>query len=153
MKTLLAASSLAAALMVPAAASFAHDVPDAVKARQGQFRILAINLGILGDMARGNSDYDAEAAQTAADSIASIAGVHQPPLWPEGTDSMSIDGTRALPGIWDNFDDVMSKWSNLGDAATQLQSVAANGQEALGPAVGQVGSACKACHDTYREPE
>ena len=40
-----------------------------VKARQGQFRILAINLGILGGMAKGETEYDAEAAQAAADTI------------------------------------------------------------------------------------
>jgi len=43
------------ALAAPGTAAFAHDVPDAVKARQGQFRIMAINLGILGDMARGKT--------------------------------------------------------------------------------------------------
>ncbi|WP_375258118.1 c-type cytochrome [Citreimonas sp.] len=153
MKTLIAAASVAAALVVPATASFAQDVPDAVKARQGQFRIMAINLGILGEMARGNTEYDAEAAQNAADTLVAISGVHQPPLWPEGTDTMSIDGTRAEPGIWENLDDVLSKWSDFGDAAAQLQTVAADGQQALGPALGQVGNACKACHDTYRAPE
>ena len=43
--------------------------------------------------------------------------------------------------------------AGLGQAAASLQQVAATGQEALGPAVGQLGGACKACHDTYRAPE
>ncbi|SDX99191.1 c-type cytochrome [Citreimonas salinaria] len=153
MKTIIAALSVAGALAVTATASFAQDVPDAVKARQGQFRIMAINLGILGDMARGKAEYDAEAAQNAADTLVAISGVHQPTLWPEGTDTMSIDGTRAEPALWDNLDEVLSKWSDFGEAAAQLQTVAADGQEAIGPAIGRVGDACKACHDEYRAPE
>lgn len=132
---------------------FAQDVPDAVKARQGQFRIMAINLGILGSMAKGETQYDAETAQSAADSIVAISNVNQGPLWPQGTDAMSIDGTRAEPQIWENLDDVLAKWSDMGDAAEQLQTVAATGRDALGPAMGQLGNTCKACHDDYRAPE
>jgi cytochrome c556 len=153
MKKTFAAISAACLLAVPAVPVFAQDVPDAVKARQGQFRIMAINLGILGSMAKGEREYDAEAAQNAADSLVAVSGVHQPPLWPQGTDTMSIDGTRAEPAIWDNLDDVLAKWSDYGDAAAQMQSVAADGQSALGPALGQMGNACKACHDEYRAPE
>jgi len=79
--------------------------------------------------------------------------VNQQPLWPTGTDTMSITGTRAEPMIWDNLDDVLAKWSAFGDAAANLQTVAADGQAALGPALGEVGDACKACHDEYRAPE
>ena len=40
----------------------AQDYSANLKARQGQFRILAINLGTLGAMAKGEVDYDADAA-------------------------------------------------------------------------------------------
>ena len=131
-------------------AAVAQDFSANLKARQGQFRILAINLGIIGDMAKGKSDYDATAAEMAAKSIHGVSMVHQAALWPEGSDNMSIDGTRALPAIWDDFDDFASKWEALGGAAENLVSVAGTGQEALGPALGQVGGTCKGCHDTYR---
>lgn len=134
-----------------AAAQDQRALEAAVKARQGQFNIMSINLGILGDMARGNTPYDAEAAQAAADSLVAISGVNQPPLWPEGTDTMAFEGTRALPAIWDNLPDVLSKWDDFGAAAANLQTVAADGQGALGPALGQVGGTCQACHDNYRE--
>lgn len=142
---------LAACLI--ATPAFAQDDFSAnLKARQGQFRILALNLGILGGMAKGEIAYDAETAQMAADSIHAVSMVKQSPmtLWPEGTDEMAIDGTRALPAIWENWDDFASKWSALGEAAAGLQSAAANGQEAIGPAIGPLGNACKACHDDYR---
>ena len=79
--------------------------------------------------------------------------INQGPHWPAGSDSMSIEGTRALPAIWDNLPDVLDKWAALGTAAGQLQAVAGTGQEAIGPALGPVGGACKACHDDYRQPE
>ena len=127
-----------------------EDYSAQLKARQGQFRILAINLGILGSMAKGEMPYDAEAAQSAADSIVAVSMINQGPLWPEASDNMAIDGTRALPAIWDNFDDFLGKWDGLGTAAAELQTAAATGQEAIGPALGKVGGACKACHDDYR---
>jgi cytochrome c556 len=133
-------------------AAAAQDTPAAVKARQGQFRIMAINLGILGSMAKGETEYNAEAAQSAADSLVAVSMIGQAPLWPAGTDEMSIDGTRAKAEIWDNLDDVLAKWGAFGDAAKEMQAAAGTGQDALGPMLGKVGGTCKACHDTYRAP-
>ena len=145
--------ALAAMATFAGGAAVAQDASQALKARQGQFNILAINLGILGGMARGTVDYDAETAQAAADTIVAVSMINQAPLWPAGSDSMSIDNTRALPAIWDNLPDVLDKWAALGTAAATLQAAAGTGQEAIGPALGAVGGACKACHDTYRQPE
>ena len=145
----LALSTLCAALALPA---MAQDFSGQLKARQGQFRIMAINLGIIGDMAKGEAEYDAEAAQSAADSIVAVSMINQGPLWPEGSSEMDLDGTRAKVEIWDNFDDFASKWGAVNEKAMGLQEVAATGQEALGPALGQLGGTCKACHDEYRAP-
>jgi cytochrome c556 len=146
------AAIAAAAIALPVIAT-AQDVEDAVAARQGQFKIMALNLGILGGMARGQVDYDAEAAQTAADNLVAISMLSQGAFWPAGSDTFSVEGTRAMPAIWDNLDDVLSKWDAYGEAATALQAVASDGQGALGPALGQLGGTCKACHDAYREPQ
>lgn len=146
-------TGLAALSVCVAGAAYAQDHSAQLKARQGQFRILAINLGTLGGMAQGKIDYDAEAAQMAADSVVAVSMIHQGPLWPEGSSEMDVDGTRAKVEIWDDFDDFSSKWSALGEAALNMQAAAGTGQAALGPALGQLGGACKACHDTYRAPE
>lgn len=146
---------LAAALTALACGSAAYaqsDFSGELKARQGQFRILAINLGILGDMAQGKTEYDAEAAQAAADTLVAVSMIQQPPMWPEGSDDMSLDGTRAQVTIWEQRDDFLSKWADLGTAVEAMQASASNGQEALGPLMGQVGGACKACHDNHRAP-
>lgn len=141
-----------AAGIVAGSAATAQDFSSALKARQGQFRIMSHNLGILGAMAKGETPYDAATAQIAADNLVAVASVNQMVNWPEGSDNMSIDGTRALPDIWDNIDDVVSKWNAFGEAARAAQGVVGNGQEAIGPALGAIGGACKACHDKYRQP-
>ncbi|SNR70936.1 c-type cytochrome [Puniceibacterium sediminis] len=149
-KTFALLAGLAVFATAPAFAQ--DDFSGHVKARQGQFRILAINLGILGGMAKGETPYNAEMAQHAADSLVAVSHIYEPPLWPEGSDNMSIDGTRALPSIWDERDDFLSKWDALGVAVAGMQEVAATGQAAIGPAMGKVGGACKACHDKHRAP-
>ncbi|MGD9865479.1 MAG: cytochrome c [Pseudodonghicola sp.] len=144
---------LATAAALIGTVAVAQDYSAQLKARQGQFRILALNLGILGGMAQGKMPYDAAAAQRAADSLVAVSHIDPTPLWPEGSDNMSTDGTRALPAIWDNHPDFLTKWDALGVAAAEMQTAAASGQEALGPAMGKLGGACKACHDAYRAPE
>ncbi|MFP7673191.1 c-type cytochrome [Marivita sp. S0852] len=153
MKTLVT-TAIAAATFVTASAAFAQsDFSDEVKARQGQFRIMSINLGILGSMAKGEIEYDAEAAQAAADTLVAVSTIQQAPLWPEGSDDMSLDGTRAQTTIWDENADFLSKWADFGTGAVALQAAAGGGQAALAPAMGQIGGSCKACHDKHRTPE
>lgn len=147
-------TAVALAALVSGTAVYAqNDFSAQLKARQGQMRIIAINLGLLGGMAQGRIDYDAEAAQKAADSLVAVSGINQEPLWPAGTDMMSVDGTKAEPAVWDQNADFLSKWADFGTAAEAMQAAAGTGQAALGPAMGQLGGACKACHDTYRAPE
>jgi cytochrome c556 len=148
----LAAASLAAALAF-APAAFAQDFENQVGARQGQFKVMAVNLGVLGGMARGQMEYDAETAQAAADNIVTVTSLHQDFFWPEGSDNVMLDITRAEPSIWEDNADFLSKWSDTGEAAVALQEVAADGQEGLGTAVGELGGTCKACHDAHRGPE
>ncbi|MCL3883649.1 cytochrome c [Marivita sp. GX14005] len=153
MKTVLTAT-IAAATLLTGAAVFAETEHEAqLKARQGQFRIMAINLGILGGMAKGEIEYNADLAQAAADTLVAVSTISQAPMWPEGSDNMSIDGTRAQPTIWEKNDDFLGKWADLHPAALELQQAAGSGREALGPMMAKVGGTCKACHDEHRAPE
>lgn len=142
-----------AALAVLTASAAVAEVPQEVKARQGQFRIMAINLGILGGMAKGAVEYDAAKAQAAADSLVAVSMIDQTALWPEGSDNMAIEGTRAQPNIWDNMDDFASNWAAFGEGAKAMQTAAGTGREAIGPNMGKIGGSCKGCHDTYRAPQ
>lgn len=143
---------LAAGLVMPAVPTFAQDHSGAIKARQGQFRLMALNLGILGAMAKGEMDYDAELAQIAADNLVTVSMINQMTNWPQGSDNGAVEGTRALPVIWENLPDVISKWEDFGTSAQAMQAAAGDGVDGIRGAIGQVGGACKACHDKYRAP-
>jgi cytochrome c556 len=143
---------VAAATLLSGTALMAEGLPGPVKARQGSMNIIAINLGILGGIAKGQIEYSEELAMSAANSLAGISMVAQTPLFPAGTSASDIDGTRAKSEIWDNFADYEAKWASVGTAAAAMQVAAASGKDAIGPALGQLGGTCKACHQTYRAP-
>ncbi len=147
MKSILVAATGLALLTTTA---FAQNLPAPVKARQGQMRIIAINLGILGGMAKGDTAYDAATAQAAADSLAGVTMVSPGPLWPEGSDMDAVVGTVAKADIWTNMGDFNAKFEGLATAAKAMQAAAGGGQQAIGQAMGAVGGTCKDCHQTYR---
>lgn len=146
-KTAMGTIALSVALALPA---IANEDP-AIEQRQGQFKLFVHNFGLLGGMAQGRMDYDADMAQTAADNLFHLTRHDQSRLWPEGTDSMSVDGTRANPAIWDNLDDFVMKFTALQSAAVDLQDVAGNGLDEMRAGFGPVGQACQACHEEYRD--
>ncbi len=123
-----------------------------IKARQAQMQIYAFNLGILGAMAKGETEYDAEAAVLAANNIVLAASVHQPQAWAPGSDNSAVSGTRALPALWQNFPDAAKKSAELMSAAEEMKAAAGNGQQAVGGAMAGLGGACSACHEAYRAP-
>jgi len=132
-------------------AATAQDLPAPVLARQGQMQVMALNVGIIGNMARGNTEYDAEAAQLAADNLVVLSQIDQSFHWPEGTDNFALDGTLALPAIWENPEGFAEDYAAFGAAAEGLAEVAGTGLEAMQAAVGPLGGSCSACHDDFRE--
>lgn len=147
--TLSAAAVLAAA---PLAAS-ASDLPPAVKARQGQMQLYAFNLGQLGAMAKGEVEYDAAAATAAAQNIAALTKLDASKMWPAGTDSASLEGSAALPDLWENFDDVIAKAQAASAAADSMVVAAGTDLASLQGAMGGLGGACGGCHKAYRKSE
>ncbi|WP_114965033.1 c-type cytochrome [Alkalilacustris brevis] len=151
MKTvkLFAATGLALILGLGAAqAEGPHETP--IEARQGQFRLLAFNLGPLVGMTRGDIPYDAETAAAAAANMARVASLDQRGLWPEGSDNVAHDGTRALPNVWDDPDGFAEKLDALRSATRAMEAAAGDDLDALRGALGPVAQACRACHDVNR---
>jgi cytochrome c556 len=129
----------------------AQDFDNQIAARQGMFQMNGVSLGLLAGMVRGRIDYDAELAQAAADNLVNVSQFNMAPLWPEGSDSGAVDGTAALPAIWENFDDFLAKFSDFGEAALVMQAAAGEGTDAIGAAMRGLGGTCGACHDTYQK--
>ncbi len=133
--------------------AIAHESENpAVKARTSVMQLYAFELGTLGAMAKGEVEYNAEAAQKAADSLVAVTQVDQSNMWPVGSDSVSDPSSRALPAIWENFPDVAAKGMAMSEAALAMQSAAGQDLESLRGAMSALGGACSACHKAYRVP-
>ena len=150
-KVVLAVSGLALAGTAVLAAQHAGPMAGAIKARQAQMQVMAFNLGILGNMAQGKAEYDAEAAQAAAGNMAALASVSFAAYFPEGSDNASVEGTKALPAIWSDSAGVEARLADLRSATAALDAAAGNGLEALQGAMGALGGACGGCHKAYRQ--
>ena len=116
-------------------------------------RIMTLNLGALGAIAKGEVEYDAASAQAAADNLVTISNVNQRFNWPEGSSQFDTANTRAKPEIWENLDDMIAKWEDFGSSAQKMQIAAGDGPDAIRSAIGAIGGTCKACHERYRAEE
>jgi cytochrome c556 len=149
-------ASIALAALALAAPAASQDMSPAERAhalRMGHMNLYVANLGPLVQMARGEMEYDAAMAELHARNIAAYAQVDLTPLWAEGSSSEDLEDSRALPAIWDNLEDVASQQADLAEAAEAAANAAGDGQEAFVAAFRQVGEACGACHEDYREPD
>ncbi len=151
-KAWMAAGLISALAAGPAFAGSHADkrLAEGIKARQAQMQLNNFNLKILGAIAKGDVDYNAEAATFAASNIVHSASIHQPQAWLPGSDNSAVEGTRALPALWENFPDAAEKSAELLAAANAMNAVAGNGQEAVNGAFDRLVGACIACHKSYR---
>ena len=142
----LAALGLGTALM-------AEGHADPIEARQEHMKAMGAQLGVLGKMAQGETDYDADAASAAATELSALAVAltEAEGWWPEGSDTESGADTKALPAIWENMDDFESKMDDLVTASAAMEEVAGDGLEAVQGQMRGIGGACGACHSDYRQ--
>lgn len=141
---------LTAAIAALPVFAYADAKEDALEARQGYMKMLAINMGTLAGMAKGEIEYSAEAAAKAGTNLQALGGYDMPSLYVEGTSNADMK-TEALPAIWDNPEDFAAKFVKFQEAAAAAAPTLGTGAEAVGPALKQLGGTCKACHDDYRE--
>ncbi len=142
----LSAVAFAGAVLAQDAPPFAGEI----KARQGIMEYRALQLGVLGGMAKGEVEYNAEAEQKAADNLVAVAILDESMLWPQGSDNAANPASNALPAIWAEGSTVGDKDKALVEAATAMQAAAGTDLDSLKAAMGPVGEACGGCHKTYR---
>ncbi len=147
MRKLILASLIAA---IPAIA-LANAAEDAIEAREGYMKMLAINMATLAGMAKGDIAYDAAAATTAGDNIEALSKYALPDLFIPGTSPADGVDTEATAAVWENSADFGTKFAGLQEAAAGAGAAVGGGQDAIGPVLQKLGGACKACHDTYRK--
>ena len=114
---------------------------------------MLITLGLLGDMAKGKSDYDAKIASAAANNLVAMANMDNSTMWPAGSgvDANGLkEKTRAKPEIWSTYPKIGEKSKDLKDALTEMAADAGNGLDAVKANMNAVGKGCKGCHEDFR---
>jgi cytochrome c556 len=141
-----------AAFVAVSGIAVAQDAPFGmqIKARQGIMDYRAINLGVLGKMAKGEMDYDAAAAQKAADNLLTAVTIDTSMLWPPGSDNSANPASTALAAMWAEGSGVGDKAKAMVDAATAMQAAAGVDLASLQGAMEGVGGACGGCHKAFR---
>lgn len=142
--------ALIAALIAAPTLSLAGPAEKTVEARQGFYSLIGANMGVFAAMAKGQMDYDAETAQTAADNIVTMTTYNPAHLFAPGTSSFDVDGSRAMPEIWEDMSGFQAKGADFVKAAMAMQDVAGKGKGEMAGALGALGGSCKACHKAYR---
>lgn len=145
-----AAAIALAGLAAPVLAEEEGPFDAEIGARQGLMILNAMNLGILGGMAKGEKPYDAAEAQAAADALVGVFKLDTSMLWPAGSDNAATPKTNALPAIWADGSDIGAKTEAWGKAATDLQAAAGKDLDSLKAAMAPMGAACGACHKAFR---
>lgn len=127
--------------------ALAQKPEDAIKYRQGVFRVIGWNFGSMAAMAKGKKPYDAQVFARNAEIVAFMSKL---PL--EGfTPGSETGDTKAKPEIWLEMDDFKAKLEKMQQEVDALAKVAKAGNfDNSKSQLGEAGEACKACHDKYR---
>ncbi|MCB2129228.1 MAG: cytochrome c [Rhodobacteraceae bacterium] len=152
MRKLFAAAAILAIAGTGIAA--AQDAPFGmqIKARQGIMAYRALQMGVLGGMAKGDVAYDAAAAQKAADNLMATVTLDASMLWPQGSDNSANPASTALAAIWADGSDIGDKATAFAEAVTAMQAAAGTDLASLQGAMGNLGGACGGCHKAFRVP-
>lgn len=151
----LALTSFATVAVASTAFADGHSaaLENATKARNAQMQMIAYHTGLLGDMAKGTTAYDATLATAAAQNLSAAASMNRITLWLEGSEQGAVPGSRAKPEIWSDPAGFDEKAMALETAATAMVDAAGTDLASLQAAMGAVGQACGACHKAYRGPQ
>ncbi len=148
----IAAGGALSALVATAVLADSHAAGNpAVEARHHQMQMVGYHTGVLGAVAKGEMDYDAAMVSAAAKNLVSLAMMERATLWIEGTEQGAAPDSRAKAEVWSDSDGFAQAFQALADAATVL--VDAPDAAAVGAGMGDLGGACKACHEKYRGPK
>lgn len=155
-KNAVRASLAVLALSVAFAAQAQLSAEDMVKFRQSGYAFMSWNMGkIKAQAVDGSVPYNAEQVAAAANAIAAIANSGMGALYsPDTLDATGWKQTRLKANFFDEQEKVREVAVNFIQQANKLQEVAAGGdQQAVAAQFGELGKACKACHDAFRAEE
>jgi cytochrome c556 len=113
-------------------------------------QLISYHTGILGDMAKGEMEFDVEKAQAAATNLHAASIMDRTTLWIEGTEQGAVEGSRAKAEIWTDAAGFDTAFTALQDASAAMMEV--SDLDGVRAGIGDVGKSCGGCHDDYRGP-
>lgn len=152
MKALMLGAS-ACALLFSVQAHAQLKPEEQVEARQAGYQFMAWNMGkIKAQVIENKEPYDQAKVAAAANAIAAIAGSGMGALYGKDTSTAQLGKkTRLKPEVFENLEEAGKISGQLAKASQTLKQAAdAGDQAAIKKAFGEVGSACKSCHEKFR---
>jgi cytochrome c556 len=121
-----------------------------IEYRQAGYSFMSWNMGKIKANLQG--DYDSAQVSAAANAIAAIANSGMGALFGPGTDKdIGHLKTRVKPELFTDGEEVGKLARGLVSASNNLAKVTAAGDKvAVKAAFGDLGKACKSCHEKYR---
>lgn len=146
---LLAVSGGLSTLAVPAHAQF-NKPEDAIRYRQAAFVLMGNNMGRINAQLKSSSP-NVQVIQHSAELVEVMSKLPYEAFIP-GSESGGTPPTRAKPEVFKEPDKIKSLAEKMQTEVAQLNTVAKGGDiAAIRAQFGNVGKACKACHDDYRK--
>lgn len=149
---ILGAIAMTAAVVLAPSLVTAQDAEEkAIETRQGYMKVVGWEAGPLFGMAKGEIEYNAEAAKKHAANLKLLAQYPVAELFIKGTSNEDRPGkTRTLAKAWSDWDGFAKALGDWQAAIDGLQSKAGAGHGELAAAVGELGKSCGGCHKPYR---
>ena len=146
-QSMLIAATLSVGITIPAFAHIERSEP-LQSLRQSFFALVGMTFGPMGDMVKGEIEWDEAQFAAWADDLAAVSSVSVERGFAPGSDKGK---TRAKPAIWENPEDFAAKLADFRREAAALSVAANSGDKSAARAqFKQTGGTCKACHDNYK---
>ncbi|MCR9120678.1 MAG: cytochrome c [Phyllobacteriaceae bacterium] len=139
-----------AATMLATGATVSIAQDDPIAERQEAMKTMGRSMRVLVPMARGQADYDAEAALAAFVQM-NDAAQNYGDLFPEGTETGG--DTRAKPEIWTDREGFDTAVADFKEDLAMAVSADIGSLDAFRPVFGAVAQNCGDCHEDYQVPE
>ena len=147
MKSVLAVAAMAATLVSGAAQAQFAKPEDAVKYRQSAFTVMGNHMGRI----NGQLKADKPNVQVIQSSAALVEIMSKLPYEAFVPGSESIGNTKAKPELFKDTAKIKELAEKMQAEVVKLSAAAKGGDvKAIQAQFGNVGQACKACHDDYR---
>jgi len=147
----IAKTSIVTALVVCfSAGAFAQQSPEetAIKYRQGVMRVMSCNLMPMGAMVKGVKPFDKAIFARNAARMEAVSTMPAEGFIPDS----DLGETKAKIDIWNKPDKFKGAMEKMQKEVAKLAQVSKAGDEAaMKTQFGEVGKACKGCHDDFQK--